>query len=1222
MNISWLVYLSRSHWVRTLFGVLLLAVLIWFFGPLIGIGQMHPFDSEVARMLAIGVLLVLWIIINLLTMLKARKKERALVDDAASAAPDATATASAEEVALLSERLRDAMHRLKKAPGGRRGRKRLYQLPWYMFIGPPGAGKTTALVNSGLNFPLADASGPAALKGVGGTRNCDWWFTDQSVLIDTAGRYTTQDSQAAVDSAAWLGFLRLLKKHRRRQPLNGVLLAIGLSDLAGLSEAERLAHAQAMRKRMRELHDELGVRIPVYVLFTKADLIAGFVEFFDNLGREDREQVWGMTLPFDDETEEGGAVAKVAAEFDLLLKRLNDRMLERVHQETDVQRRRLIYGFPQQIAATRDLATEFLTEIFRPSRLEARPLLRGVYFTSGTQDGTPIDRLLGAMAGRFGLPRQAVPAFSGAGRSYFLTRLLRDVVFGEAGLVSTDPKIERRVRWTYRGAYAAAALVLVLATAGWTRSYFGNRVMIDEVHGSANAYNAQYAELMKRGPGDTDLRAILPPLATLRGIRGGYDQRESSTPVELTFGLYQGNKLTEAAIESYYRALHSMLLPRLLARLETQLRANLNRPEFLYEALKVYLVLGRQGPLDHDQVMAWLVTDFASTMASEDEAPDRDALLAHADAMLQRPLPAVPLDGPLIAQVRDILNREPLAEYSYNRIMRSPRIQALPEWTVADNGGPGSGKVFALRSGKPVTTGLPGIFTWSGYHTTFLPLLPTVTKDIAEDSWVLGRDKRGGVANTIGEVNKLRRDVIGLYLDEYVRRWDVLLGDIALKPFGNLGEAVDELGLLSGPSSPLRNLLAAIDGQTQLSRPAATDAATSKVEAKAAQVGQRTMGLANYLGRSSLSFNQNEIAGILGEAFGNTPGTTTPIDPATRVDEHFKPIHTFVTGTKDQPVTPMEGALQNIGAVYAGFTQVANAPNQGQVLVAQIAGGAGGGGGGAAGAAAKLQELSKDMPKPIAAMMQTVSQSSSTVAASGASRELSDAWKSKVLPLCNAAFNRYPFVAGSASDVPVDDFARLLGPKGMIDQFFDENLKPFVDTSSKPWKWQAANNSKLNLSPGSLGQFERAAEIRDSLFGNGGQMQVGFQLVPVTLDAGVGKVTLDIGGQSISYDHGPTESVRFTWPGQGGKTLVRSTMTPASGSAGGGGSAGAERDGPWALLRFLDRDARVVPSGQADKFRLVLAAPFGNATFDLVAGSVRNPFTLQALRSFRCPASL
>ena len=81
------------------------------------------------------------------------------------------------------------------------------------------------------------------------------------------------------------------------------------------------------------------------------------------------------------------------------------------------------------------------------------------------------------------------------------------------------------------------------------------------------------------------------------------------------------------------------------------------------------------------QVMAWLISDFNASF-SEDDAQARDELLAHADALLQHPLTAIPLNGPLIAQVRDILTREPLAEYSYNRIIHSPRVKALQDWTL------------------------------------------------------------------------------------------------------------------------------------------------------------------------------------------------------------------------------------------------------------------------------------------------------------------------------------------------------------------------------------------------------------------------------------------------------------------------------------------------------------------------------------------------------------
>src|SRR3954462_7921099 len=104
--------------------------------------------------------------------------------------------------------MKAAMASLRSAGGSRRNY--LYSRPWYVIIGPPGAGKTTALLNSGLRFPFAEQ----ALKGVGGTRNLDFWFADEAALVDTAGRYTTQDSDQGVDSSGWTSFLSLLKKHR------------------------------------------------------------------------------------------------------------------------------------------------------------------------------------------------------------------------------------------------------------------------------------------------------------------------------------------------------------------------------------------------------------------------------------------------------------------------------------------------------------------------------------------------------------------------------------------------------------------------------------------------------------------------------------------------------------------------------------------------------------------------------------------------------------------------------------------------------------------------------------------------------------------------------------------------------------------------------------------------------------------------------------------------
>ncbi len=246
-----------SFWGETLIGAIIISLLVWFFGPLLGLGSFHPFASQIARIIFIVALVLLWVIVSLLHELREKRKEKELEEGVSKEEhePDAAAVASAEELALLSERMKEALHALKRAKLGGKSRRSLYQLPWYMFIGPPGAGKTTALVNSGLRFPLADAHGPQAVRGVGGTRNCDWWFTDEAVLIDTAGRYTTQDSDAAVDAAAWLGFLQAAQEAPR---------APAAERRAGRDQPVRprrpspkpsgSRHARAIRKRVRELH--------------------------------------------------------------------------------------------------------------------------------------------------------------------------------------------------------------------------------------------------------------------------------------------------------------------------------------------------------------------------------------------------------------------------------------------------------------------------------------------------------------------------------------------------------------------------------------------------------------------------------------------------------------------------------------------------------------------------------------------------------------------------------------------------------------------------------------------------------------------------------------------------------------------------------------------------------------------------------------------------------
>src|SRR5262249_2480030 len=322
-------------------------------------------------------------------------------------------------------------------------------------------GKTTALLNSGLKFPLEQRVGKGALRGVGGTRNCDWWFTDEAVFLDTAGRYTTQDSDSDSDSAGWSEVLALLRKYRQRRPINGVILTISAYDLMTQGDSAREAHVEAVHRRLRELYRELRIQLPVYLMVTKCDLVAGFTEYFDDLTQEARAQVWGVTFSYE-QTLSGEATGAFSEEFERLVGRLNTRLFARLGEDRSVRRRTQVFACPQQMAALRDLLSQFASEVFDATRLEQQILLRGVYFTSGTQEGTPIDRLLGAIGRRFGVAAEAVAAPAGRGKAYFVERLLKEVMIGESGLAGLNRRLEIQKAAGQVGAYVATGLVALL----------------------------------------------------------------------------------------------------------------------------------------------------------------------------------------------------------------------------------------------------------------------------------------------------------------------------------------------------------------------------------------------------------------------------------------------------------------------------------------------------------------------------------------------------------------------------------------------------------------------------------------------------------------------------------------------------------------------------------------------------------------------------------------
>jgi type VI secretion system protein ImpL len=779
----------RNWYAVTITAALLLAALVAFGLPLV-VAFFRPWSVRAA---AIGLIAAGWLLWWFLRRRRAQKAAAAIAAELAG--PDA----SAEEGRALNARMADALTKLRAAAGGRRDY--LYKRPWYVIIGPPGAGKTTALLNSGLRFPFVEQ----AVKGIGGTRNLDFWFADEAVLVDTAGRYTTQDSDASVDAAGWGAFLKLLKRHRPVQPVNGILVAIGADALLAGDCAAIDAHARAVRRRLVEVRASLEAAIPVYLLVTKADLLAGFTDYFDDLDVEGRRAVLGATLPF---AEGRPGAPELAHAFDGMAQAVADRQARRVFEEVDQRRRGTMLGFPAQLRSLRARLMRFAEGAFVAGD-ESAGTLRGFYLTSGVQTGAPLDRILSSMGEVYDTPVEPAPA--GRGRAYFLNRLLTEVMFAEAGLVTTDAKAKVRRRGQLVGALAAIGIATALVLAVWGVSFARNRAFQNQLAQATAAAETQLrdagVDLTQVREDDADLRATIPGLDALRNLPRGYAERRGGGPaLAMTFGLYQRSLSTQAE-ETYRDALRRVMLPPVLLRLEAVLKANGRDPMALYEPLKVYLMLGQQGPMDAKAVRAWVTADWAGELyPGADSQAERTALTRHLDALLEDgdmaavwPRRRPPLDGPLVASARAAVQTLSLADRAY-AVMKQKASTAGAPWEAANI--LSQGDLLAFASPDQVASyRIPYFFTRAAYEKTYLPGLATVQQDLKRDLWVLGGADEGGVG---AELQNVRPGVAGLYAKDYVAAWQGMVD--VMRPAAYFADPA-AFGALTKSPSPVKRVL-------------------------------------------------------------------------------------------------------------------------------------------------------------------------------------------------------------------------------------------------------------------------------------------------------------------------------------------------------------------------------------------------------------------------------
>lgn len=1190
---------NRSMWI--FFGLILLAILIWILGPIISIGLWMPLEPRIIRVLLIVVIFAIFFARKIVKFWQARSLNQrflGMLAEARDAKSHLRSGRDNPELDGLKKRFDEAMSILKKARFNEKtgalprllSRKQyLYQLPWYVIIGAPGSGKTTVLANSGLEFPLAAKLGRGSIKGIGGTRDCDWWFTDQAVLLDTAGRYTTHESDDESDRKEWHGFLGLIKKYRPRQPLNGALVTISVADLLGSGEEARKQYALHVRSRLDELREVLGMEFPVYFLVTKSDLVSGFAEFFDGLDRAGRAQVWGFTLPYV-KTEPSSAIkVQLRQEFDLLQEQLHATLIETMQRAQDSVRRALCYAFPQHFSGLSDLLLDFVEEVAVKSRFQASVEIRGVYFTSGMQEGTPFDRVLSELDASFHSTVRARPAKAGGGVSYFIQDTLRRVVFSEAHLAGANQAQDKRLRWLRYAGYGVSVAALLIAIVGWSVSYRNNLAYVAEVDVKADRL-ANDARALAQSDGD-DPYSLLPVLVHADDVPNSVAFKYSDPPLMWTAGLYQGEKLHAASDIVYKKLLRKRFLPAIDFRIETLLRSmEIQDLEFAFEALRGYLMLRDPKRFNGADLKGLMLADWDRNMpqAAEDE---RLQLAYHLDMLgeLDEGLAGESYDRALVADARSRLSKYTLSQRIYSRLKRRLWNNQLPEFTVIRVAGEQGASVFKRKSGQPLTSGVPSFFSYRGYHELFLPELDAAIRLVSQDdSWVLDVSEKSELDLRKEQTSgALALEVKKIYMRDYVVAWEQYLEDLGIVQVTSLLDAVQLVKTLAAPDSPLSLFIKAAARETTLSKVVDPARGTSLFDRMKGSVRATRDDLTNLVGPSLM------------------PGQIRPTDkPESIVDNRFEGLRRMAAGSGSGQ-QPMDNTLQLLNEYYSMLAASDSSIRSGGKPVSSDL-------------AFKLRAEAGRLPQPLRQVVEEVAAAGEVQIAQHVRQSKNSEMTGEVTRICQQAIEgRYPFSRKSGRDVTLEDFARLFGPGGKFDDYFQKNLAEIVDVSTRPWTLKESARGEMGAGM-NVSSFEYARTIREVFFRSGADVpRLSLTVKPIEMDPSITSFILDIDGQIVRYQHGPQIAQTVSWPGPRGSQQVRVMLEPAvSGSA-----SGETREGPWALHRLLDA-AAISPGSSPEKFFATLNVHGRRVTLEITASSVQNPFRMRELSSFTCPRAL
>ena len=626
--------------------------LIWLLGPRIQFNGHAILAPAFDRTMVNTILILIWLFFILFN---AKKYPISAYSPKTSAA-----------LTILNQRFEGAIQFLKRtvlSGNKQQSKKNLNDLPWYVVMGPPAAGKTTLLAKA--NLPYILTKYPNREADIDATDLCDWWVTRDTVFIDTTGDFCPISKRKLHDNVLWQQLFTLIKKAGKER-LKGILLVLDLPRTAKLSANEQRLLYQNIRANLQIVNKTLQTNVPVYLACNQCDRVLGFQAFFDDLGIDEQQQIWGVSFDNTHTMHIRTLLNILKQETNALLSRLHERLLWRLHHERNSQKRLLIKDFPVQLEMLFKHLPILMKHLYQGTN---KPWLRGLYFMSSLQKNDLEDYLLFNIQKNLNWPAvnymPLLDAPQNRSNVLFSGQLLQRLLKHDQDyLLQKVPSYFAKI-WRWRLIVSCMAVVMVTCIVTWGTTLHTQIQQINTAQSALAQYKTLSAVIQPAstlGPSNNhainqqqikdELHIVLPTLQAAQSSANAIKHMHMIWTISLLNKNYKN--IYDKTDKFYQQTLQSLFSPIVTQIAASELAEDLNHPDpNVYTTLEIYLMLGTPGHLNQNVMKKWL-SQYWETVFLNDKAIQQQ-LNHYTTDWLATDIKAATLDSTLLAQAKSYI---------------------------------------------------------------------------------------------------------------------------------------------------------------------------------------------------------------------------------------------------------------------------------------------------------------------------------------------------------------------------------------------------------------------------------------------------------------------------------------------------------------------------------------------------------------------------------------